>query len=155
MLLGIIYFQHIQEDEDLINLPERGRRLRATGRKRTWIRQWLDVGRRFHYGHYHRLIPEFRNEDPASFLNFLRLPPAMFDDLHARLRRLITKQDTNYRKAIKPGLKLVMTIRHLATGDRYVSKKFDFRPPHNRISLCVQFSQNLVKDGTCLMRGGA
>eukprot|EP00105_Crassostrea_gigas_P007335 XP_011421541.1 PREDICTED: protein ALP1-like [Crassostrea gigas] len=31
-----------------------------------------------------------------------------------------------------------MTIRHLATGDRYASMKFDFRVPHNTISLCVR-----------------
>lgn len=99
----------------------------------------------------------------------------MFDELLARLVPLITKQDTNYRNAIEPGLKLAMTIRHLATGNRYASMKFDFRVNHNTISLCVrevslmstrtsassvqpllrndeQFPQNLVGDGTCLMR---
>lgn len=113
-------------------------------------------------------------------LNFLRMPPAMLDEIFARLGPLITKQVTNYRNAIEPGLKLAMTIRHLATGDRYASMKFDFRVPHNTISLCVrevcqaiineykdecmqcpttveelramQFPQNLVVDGTCLMR---
>lgn len=119
-------------------------------------------------------MPELRNEDTASFFNFLRMPPVMFDELLARLVPLITKQDTNYRNAIEPGLKLAMTIRHLATGDRYASMKFDFRVSHNTISLCVrevslmstrtsassvqpllrndeQFPQNLG-DGTCLMR---
>lgn len=65
------------------------------------------------------------------------MPPAMFDEL-PRLVPLITKQDTNYRNAIEPGLKLAMTIRHIATGDRYASMKFDFRVPHNTISLCVR-----------------
>lgn len=69
-------------------------------------------------------MPDLRNEDPASFFNFLRMPPAMFDELLARLVPLITKQDTHYRNAIEPGLKLAMTIRHLATGDKYASMKF-------------------------------
>ena len=30
-------------------------------------------------GHYDRLMYELRIEDQASFFNFLRMPPAMFD----------------------------------------------------------------------------
>ena len=30
-----------------------------------------------------------------------------------------------------------MTMRHLASGDRYDSMKFNFRVPHNTISVCV------------------
>ena len=47
------------------------------------------------------------------------------------------KQDTPYRKALEPGLKLAMTMRKLASGDRYASMKFDFRVPHNTMSVCV------------------
>lgn len=83
-------------------------------------------------------MPELRYEDPASYFNFLRVPPVMFDELLDRLRPLITKQDTPYRKALEPGLKLAMTLRHLASGDRYASMKFDFRVPHNTMSLCVR-----------------
>ena len=31
-----------------------------------------------------------------------------------------------------------MTMRHLASGDRYASMKFDFRVPHNTMSVCVR-----------------
>ena len=81
---------------------------------------------------------ELRYEDPASYFNFLRVPPDMFDELLDRLGPLITKQDTPYRKAFEPGLKLAMTMRHLASGDRYASMKFDFRVPHNTMSVCVR-----------------
>lgn len=67
LLLGLIYLEQIQEDEDLINLLRRRRQRRAARRRRTWVRQWLDVGRRFHFCQYHRFMPELRNEDPASF----------------------------------------------------------------------------------------
>lgn len=47
LLLGLIYLDQIQE-EDLINLRRRQRR--AARRRGTWVRQWMDVGRRFHFG---------------------------------------------------------------------------------------------------------
>ena len=81
---------------------------------------------------------ELRHEDPASYFNFLHVPPDMFDELLDRLGPLITKQDTLYRKALEPGLKLAMTMRHLASGDRYASMKFHFRVPHNIMSVCVR-----------------
>ena len=88
--------------------------------------------------HYHRLICELRYEDHASYFNFLRVPPEMFDELLDRLGPLITKQDTPIRKALEPGLKLAMTMRHLASGNRYASMKFDFRVPHNTMYVCVR-----------------
>ncbi|KAH3814822.1 hypothetical protein DPMN_143335 [Dreissena polymorpha] len=50
----------------------------------------------------------------------------MFYELLIRLRHRISKQDTNYRKAIDPGTKLAATLCHLANGDLYASMKFDF-----------------------------
>ena len=71
----------------------------------------------------------------------------MFDELLDRLGPLITKQDTPYRKALEPGLKLATTMRHLASGDRYASMKFDFRVPHNTMSLCVrEVCQALIEE---------
>ena len=100
--------------------------------------QWLDADRRLQYGHYHRLMCGLRYEDTASYFNFLRVPPDMFDELQDRLGQLIAKQGTSYRKALEPGLKLAMTMRHLASGDRYASMKFDLRVPHNTMYVCVR-----------------
>lgn len=83
------YFQRIinkcwfTEIVDSLRMKTLNHLRRTARRRRTWVRQWLDVGKRFHYGHYHRL--NSRNEDPASFLNFLRLVHALFDELLARL----------------------------------------------------------------------
>ena len=46
---------------------------------------------------YDQLMVELRNEDHASFTNFLRMPPEMFDELLARVIPRITKQYTFYR----------------------------------------------------------
>ena len=137
-LLAYMNIQQAQDDADIVGIIQQRRRRRALRRRRVWVRQWLDVDRRLQYGHYHRLMPELRYEDPVSFFNFLRVPPDMFDELLNRLGPRITKQDTRYRKALEPGLKLAMTLRHLASGDKYASMKFDFRVPHNTMSVCVR-----------------
>ena len=64
-------------------------------------------------------MPELKLEDPASYINYLRVSPEIVDELVERLTPRITKQDTNYRKAIEPALKVAITLRHLATGERY------------------------------------
>ena len=96
----------------------------------------------------HRLIMyELRYEDNASYFNFLRVPPDMFDELLGRLGPPIAKQDTSYPKALEPGLKLAMTMRHFASGDRYASMTFDFRVPHNTMSVCVREVCQALVDG--------
>ena len=130
--------EQAENDAGLVNIVKMRRQRRKARPRRCWVRPWLDVGRRLQFGHYHRLMPELRHEDPASFFNFLRVPPEMFDELLARLGPRCTKQDTRYRKAIEPGLKIAVTLRHLASGDKYSSMKFDFRVPHNTIYVIVR-----------------
>ena len=79
---------------------------------------------RLMYGHYHRLMRELRMEDTSSFCNFMRMEPQMFDELVDRLSPRITLQDTNWRKALEPGLKVAVTLRYLASGDRYPSLSY-------------------------------
>jgi len=111
-------------------------RLAMAERRRHWVRPW--ISRREQYGQYHTLMRELRQEDPAAFLNFLRMPPEMFDYILERIEGRITKQRTWYRQPLEPGLKLAITLRHLASGDKYPSLKFGFRVPHNTISIAVR-----------------
>jgi hypothetical protein len=87
---------------------------------------------------YDQLMVELRNEDPETFTNFLRLPPDMFDELLDRVGPRITKMHTRYRAPLEPGLKISLTLRHLASGNKYSSMKFAWRVPHNTISLVVR-----------------
>ena len=107
-------------------------------RRKYWVRPWLGELRRKQFGHFNRLMPELRHEDPATFQNFLRIPPEMFDELLDRMQPRITKKDTYYRKAIDPGTKLAVTLRHLASGDLYSSMTFSFRIAANTLSLIVK-----------------
>ncbi|MCM8858028.1 MAG: transposase family protein [Candidatus Thiodiazotropha sp.] len=110
----------------------RGRRRR----RRYWVKPWLL--RRPLLGQYERLMHELRDEDLPAFRNFVRVEPAMFQELIARLGPRITKNDTWYRKALDPGLRLAITLRYLASGDSYRSLMYGFRVADNTISMIVR-----------------
>ncbi|XP_054755503.2 uncharacterized protein LOC129261469 [Lytechinus pictus] len=86
---------------------------------------------------YDQLLVELRNEDQAAFKNCMRMPPEMFDELLPRGGPSITKQNTTYRDALDPGLKLALTLRHLASGTKYRSMSYGWRIPHNTIPLLI------------------
>lgn len=109
---------------------------RVINRRRWWVRPW--ILERPLVGQYERLMRELTMEDRASFRNFVRVDPEMFQELLQRIGPRIERRDTNYRKALQPGLKLAITLRFLATGDSYKSLMYGFRVPHNTISLVVK-----------------
>ena len=80
---------------------------------------------------------ELRNEDQASFKNVLRMPPEMFDELLTIMGPRITKHNANYKETLDPGLKLALILRHLASGTNNHSMSFEWRVPHNTISLLI------------------
>ncbi|CAG2241330.1 unnamed protein product [Mytilus edulis] len=49
----------------------------------------------------------------------------------------IAKQNTFYRNPLEPGLKLAITLRHLASGAKYRSMQYGWRVPHNTISVFI------------------
>ena len=120
-------FRQLALEEEL--LMQRRRRPPAF-----WVRPWLSVPRRLMYEHYHCLMRELRMEDTASFCNFMRMEPQMFDELVDRLSPRITLHDTNWRKALEQGLKVAVTLRYLASGDRYQSLSYSFRVSRHTIA---------------------
>ena len=110
---------------------------RRRRRPRTcWVRPKSD--RRIAVGHYHQVMEELCLDDKESFYNFLRITPPMFDDLLERITPFIEKEDTNYRKALEPGMKLAITLRHLAKGYSYATLRYEFRVARNTICLLVK-----------------
>ena len=109
---------------------ERRRRRRAT-----WVDPWLM--KRVRLGWYHTLMVELEREHTSHFKNFLRVTPAHFDELLARITPRIERCDTNYRAAIPPGMKLAITLRFLATGNSYASLAFGFRVAKCTIGVIV------------------
>ena len=133
----------LQHQYDLIDLAVHHiqdyrirRRRRRRRRRDVWVRPW--IGRRRQFGIYDQLLEELRNEDHTSFKNFMRMQPKMFDELLAIVSPRITKKHTWYREPLEPGLKLAMTLRHLASGSKYSAMKYGWRVPHNTQSLIVR-----------------
>ena len=57
-----------------------------------WVRDW--IARRPQLGLYDRLMVELRHEDPRAFQNFMRMPPAMYDEIVQRLTLLSLSSNT-------------------------------------------------------------
>ena len=99
-----------------------------------WVKPWLS--RRVALGDYDNLMTELMRESRGDFKSFLRMEPAMFQEMLTRVAPRITKSDSA-RPPLAPGLKLAITLRFLATGNSYHSLAFSFRVAHNTISLFV------------------
>ena len=123
-----------QQGLALLRRARRERVRRAYRRKQMWVRPWTTAARRLAFGHWDNLLRELRMEDTDSFHNYFRMAPEMFDEIHERVRESITKQDTNFRSALPSGLKLAVTLRHLASGDKYPTLSFNFRIGRHTIS---------------------
>ncbi len=61
----------------------------------------------------------------------------MFQEMVDRLIPLICKLDTNYRKALDPGLKVAITLRYMSTGDSSKSLQYGFQVAYNTICLLI------------------
>lgn len=99
------------------------------------MRPWIQ--RRSFHGQFDALLKEMLYEDIAGYTNFIRTDPDLFHEILEMIGPQIEKQDTNYRNAIEPALKLAVTLRYLATGNSYRSLQYGFRVAGNTISLFV------------------
>ncbi|XP_011858800.1 PREDICTED: uncharacterized protein LOC105556330, partial [Vollenhovia emeryi] len=107
--------------------------------KRMWIKSWKT--RRKQQGCFHNLFMELQLEDPEKYRRCLRMTADIFEDLVEKLSLLIKRQDTHLRESISPAERLVVTLRHLATGETQESLSYSFRLGQSTIS-------GIIKD-TC------
>ena len=133
-LLQIVVLQQDLLERDVEEARKTKRRRRP---RRYQTRPWLAEERRRLHGHNARLMEELRVEDPQSFFNYLRMEPAMFDELAQRMAPRIEKRNTIVRNALPTGLKLAITVTFLASGDKYPSLMNNFRLARNTISVII------------------
>ena len=103
----------------------RKRRQERRRERRWWVRPW--IRRREELGEYHRLMRELQLEDRDAFKEYMRMSPEEFFEILDRVGPRIKRQDTTFRKALDPGLKLAATLRFLAAGNSLRSMRFSFR----------------------------
>ena len=129
-LMAMMMQQQQQDAAALLGLLHQRRRRK---RRRRWRRYWVRpmIARRLKFGHYHNLKAELEREHHGDLINYLRMDPAMFHELLQRLTPRLTKQDTKWRPALQPGLKLAITLRFSASDATYHSLSFSFRVPHS------------------------
>lgn len=100
------------------------RRQMRRRRRRYWVKPWLS--RRPILGQYDTLFQELDRESQGDYMGFIRLDRNLFHEILQRVAPRICKSD-RYRAPLEPGLKLVITLRHLATGASYKSLEYNFR----------------------------
>ena len=82
-----------------------------------WVMPW--ILQREERGCYRTLLDELITTDNPGYSNLIRMPPAFFNLIKERIYNRLKKSHTNFRKPLKVGLKLTVTLRHLATGEGY------------------------------------
>lgn len=92
-----------------------------------WVRPILKENERATKGHVSLLKDLLKTDSEEKFHNFIRFTKAEFLQLLNLVGHLIKKQDSNFRKAITPELKLALTLRHLATGVSMTTLHYEFR----------------------------
>jgi hypothetical protein len=76
--------------------------------KRLWVHPINE--KRNLFGEFSHLVRELRcHED--RFFSYFRMSPENFDHILLKIEPLISKRDTNYRKAISPHERLSLTLR--------------------------------------------
>ncbi|CAF4891453.1 unnamed protein product [Pieris macdunnoughi] len=63
---------------------------------------------------------------PTKFFEYTRMPLSTFDYILSKISPKITKEDTNFRKSIRPEEKLFITLRFLSTGTAFRALAYSF-----------------------------
>ena len=77
------------------------------------------------YGLYETLLGDVERYDQVAYRNFTRCAPELFQFLFNRITPRIGRIKNNYRPPgkpgapLKPGLRLAVTLRYLASGNFY------------------------------------
>lgn len=83
-------------------------------RRSCWVRKW--IARRPKFGAYASLLTELVIEDPGQYKKFLRMTPALLEELLTKVGPVISKKETKLREPIPAKEKLALTLRFLASG---------------------------------------
>ena len=80
-----------------------------------WVMPW--ILQRDKRGCYRTLLDKLITTDIPGYRNFPRMQPTFFYLIEERIIPRLRKSITNFRKPLKVGLKLAVTLRYLSTGE--------------------------------------
>ena len=80
------------------------------------------------------IINDLQLDEDFLFGNFTRMSKTNFFSLLKMIEPEIVKQNTKFREAVPPNIKLLITLRYLATGDSFSSLMYLFRVSKQYIS---------------------
>ena len=72
-------------------------------------------------------MPRLQLDDPMAYQNFIWMPPELFQEVEQRITAELQRDRTWMRDPVSPGVKLAVTLRHLATGNSYTTLQYAFR----------------------------
>ena len=105
----------------------------VSARKRLWVHP-LNLQRE-KKGLYANLVPDLRDDNAVDrHHHYFRMSRECYGHLLQLVTPQLTKQDTTMREAIKPDLKLAVTIHHLAEGASHGSIATHYRLGKSTVS---------------------
>lgn len=84
-----------------------------------------------------KLMSDLKLEDGAGFQNFTRMSPSDFEALLVMVGGKISRKNTKCRRSIPLSIRLVITLRFLASGDSYISLMYTFKISKQSITAIV------------------
>ena len=72
-------------------------------------------------------MPMYHLDDPMAYRNFIQMLPELCQELEERITAEFQRDRTLIRDPVSPGVKLGVTLIHLATGDSYTTLQDAFR----------------------------
>ena len=101
--------------------------IRQRRHRRYRFRPWQTRAELEEEGQYNRPMPMHHLDDPMAYRNFIQMPPELHQELGQRITAEFQRDRTLMRDTLSPGVKLAVTLKHLATGDSYTTLKYAFR----------------------------
>ena len=101
--------------------------IRQRRHRRYRLRPWLTQAELEEEGQYNRPMPRLHLDDPMAYRNFIQMLPELYQELEQRITAQFQRDRTLMRDPVSPGVKLAVTLRHLATGDSYTTLQYGFR----------------------------
>ena len=101
--------------------------IRQRRHRRYRFRPWLTRAEFEEEGQYSRPMPSLHLDYPMAYRHFIQMPSELYQELEQRITAEFQNDRTLMRDPVSPGVKLAVTLRHLATGDSYTTLQYAFR----------------------------